>query len=914
MTKVFRIAIVFLTLLTSRVVAQNADEIAFFEKKIRPVLVQHCYKCHAADSKNVRGGLLLDTRAGSRKGGDSGPAVVPHKLDESLLIESIRYDGYEMPPSGKLPAEVIADFEKWIEMGAPDPRDGEAHSIESGMDVESGRKFWSFRRPTKPAVPTVETVDWPRGDIDRFILAAIEREGLKVNEDATRRAFLRRVYFDLLGLPPTTQQLHAFLEDESPQAFEHVVDGLLASPHFGERWGRHWLDIARYSDSTGGGRSLLFKVAWRYRNYVIDALNRDTPFDRFIVEQIAGDLMPASDDEERSRQLKATAFLALGPTNYENQDKRQLRMDVVDEQIDTIGRAFLGMTIGCARCHDHKFDPIPTKDYYALAGVFRSTRSLIDGNVSNWITRPLPASGTTPKADVAKAKKLLNASKERLGKLQKQLPTMTVDDTDARLVGDWKESTFVKGFVGKRYLHTNDRDAAATFSFQPNNRGGRYRVLASYTPGTNRETRALFEVRQGDKAVGEARLNQRVKPKDQFVLLGEYDLHPKRTVSVTLKAKGTADIVIVDAVQLQFVGGADSSSIREQLATAQKETESLQRQFDDLKKLAKEQRLVLSVEEEKEPADFHVCIRGNVRRLGDKVPRGVLSVAATNSGVLIPAGASGRLEVAQWIASAENPLTARVAVNRIWSQLFGTGIVRTVDNFGIPGERPSHPALLDFLANQFVEDGWSVKQMIRRIVLSRTYRLSSTPNKQLTERDPENLFFARQNRRRLQAESLRDAMFWLSGELNLEPAGDTVRPGTKSGYGYQFTSQHRSVYLPVFRNRLHPMFAVFDFPDPNLSSGKRNTSTLSTQALYFMNSPLVQEHATKAAARLLAEPNLDDEERLNLLYERAVGRLPSVEESTLVNQFLEGADSEPLEQWTSICQSVMGSVDFRYVK
>ena len=897
--------------------AQDADTgTAFFEKKIRPVLVQHCYKCHAADAKNVRGGLLLDTRAGIRKGGDSGPAVVPKKLDESLLIESIRYDGYEMPPSGKLPDSVIADFEKWIELGAPDPRDGESHAVASeGIDIEEGRKFWAFQPPQQYPAPEVMNADWPASDIDRFILARIEANELMPASDADKRTLLRRVYFDLIGLPPSPAAIDAFLLDESDHALESVVDELLSSRHFGERWGRHWLDVARYSDSTGGGRSLLFKVAWRYRNYVIEAFNRGTPFDEFIVEQIAGDLMPFKSKEERSRHLTATGFLALGPTNYENQDKRQLRMDVVDEQIDTIGRAFLGMTIGCARCHDHKFDPIPTTDYYALAGIFRSTRSLIDGNVSNWITRSLPTSdgGDTDADGAIKALTSdLKKQRKRLKQLQKRAPSTTIDDDKAKLVGNWTDSTYVKSFVGRRYIHTQDPQASATYSFKVENTGS-HEVLASYTEGTNRDAATPATVARNGTELRTVRIDQRKKPVDQFVSLGEYDFELGDRVTVTVHTTGARAVVIADAARLVFVGDKNSAALRTKIAGATKEIASLEGNLKSLQKAAAASSRVMSIEEEKQPADFHVCIRGNVRNLGEKVPRGFLTVASS-SAVEIPKAASGRLEFAKWIASNDNPLTARVAVNRIWYQLFGSGLVRTVDNFGAPGERPSHPNLLDHLAIRFTRNGWSVKKLIRAIVLSRTYRQSSVSGS-ATDADPENRFFARQNLRRLEAEVLRDSLFSLSGELDLKAAEDTVRKGTKSEYGYEFTSRSRSVYLPVFRNRLHPMFAVFDFPDPNLANGRRNVSTLSTQALYLMNSPLVLQHARKTAERLLADKEADDDARLRLLYESAIGREPTQAEIRHATSFLTKTDgTDRIDQWAAICQAVIGSVDFRYVR
>jgi cytochrome c553 len=913
-----RQALAILMLLTATTAsAQDAEGLAFFEKKIRPVLVQHCYKCHAADAKNIRGGLLLDTRSATHKGGDSGPAVVPGKPDESLLLGSIKYDDYEMPPSGKLPDSVIADFEKWISMGAPDPRDGQTTAHANGIDMKKGRAFWAFQKPKPHPVPKPKDTAWPKNNIDRFTLAAMDQAGLVPANDADKRTLLRRIYFDLIGLPPPPAAIDAFLQDESDHAFETVVDELLSSRHFGERWGRHWLDVARYSDSTGGGRSLLFKVAWRYRNYVIDAFNRDTPFDEFIKEQIAGDLLNSNDSLHRARQLTATGFLALGPTNYENQDKRQLRMDVVDEQIDTIGRAFLGMTIGCARCHDHKFDPIPTTDYYALAGIFRSTKSLVDGNVSNWITRRLPSTEPAGKVAAENVEALTATLKKRkqvLNALLQQLPATTIDDDKAELIGAWTDSTFVKGFVGKRYIHTTDKTAKAVYNFDVRNHGT-HDLLISYTEGTNRDASTPITVLRNETELKTVRIDQRQAPAQQFVSLGAFEFEPGDTATVTIHTSGTTAVVIADAVRLTLSGkeNPEVARLQSQIKAARRDVASVEVKLKKKQKALAATAQVLSVEEEKKPADFHVAIRGNVRNLGAKVPRGFLSVAS-QAPASIPNGASGRLEFANWIASPTNPLTAKVAVNRVWHHLFGSGLVRTVDNFGKPGERPSNPELLDHLALQFVDGGWSMKKLIRSIVLSRTYQLSTAATDKQTTTDPENRLFSHQNLRRLQAETLRDSVYSLSGKLNLEPVSDSVRKGTKSGYGYKFTSDHRSVYLPVFRNRLHPMFTVFDFPDPNLSIGRRNVSTLSTQALYLMNSPLILEHATATAKQLLSN-KLNDHERLELLYEKALGRLPTSSETELALSFIKDGDSqEQIEQWAVVCQAVMGSVDFRYVR
>ena len=371
------------------VAAVEPDGVGFFEQKIRPILVQECYGCHSAGAKKVRGGLRLDTRAAVLTGGDSGPAVVPGKPDESLILEALRHEGLAMPPKNKLPDAVVADFERWITMGAPDPRDGQAVPVRSEIDLEAGRRFWSYQPPRRRSPPPVAQSDWPRTDIDRFLLAALEAQKLRPVGDADRATLIRRLAFDLVGIPPTPEEIDTFVADPAPDAYVRLVDRLLASPQFGERWGRHWLDVVRFGESLTL-RGLVFKEAWRYRDYVIDALGADMPYNQFIGEQIAGDLLPATCVADKRRQRIATTFLVLGNNNLEEQDKPQLRMDVVDEQLDTLGKAFLAQTIGCARCHDHKFDPIPTKDYYALAGILRNAKALEDDNVSKWLDLPLP--------------------------------------------------------------------------------------------------------------------------------------------------------------------------------------------------------------------------------------------------------------------------------------------------------------------------------------------------------------------------------------------------------------------------------------------------------------------------------------------------------------------------------------------
>ncbi len=917
----------------------SEQQLAFFEQHVRPLLIEHCYECHSAEAEKLQGGLALDSKPGWMAGGDSGPAIVPGKPDESPLLEALRYESYEMPPRGKLPDEEIAKVEKWIAMGAHDPRveaptNTPTAQKQPAIDWDQARMFWSFQPPRRHELPKVADATWPRDSIDCFVLAKIEAAGLEPAAEADRATLLRRATYDLIGLPPTPGEIDAFCADTAPGAFDRVVDRLLSSPHFGERWGRHWLDIARYAESTGGGRSLLYGAAWRYRDYVIDAFNNDKPFDRFIVEQLAGDLLPYDDYRQGRDQLVATGFLALGPSNYELQDKEQLRADVIDEQVDTTGRAFLGMTLGCARCHDHKFDPVPTTDYYALAGIFRSTRSVIDANVSSWVKSPLPLPPQQQQmvdeyaATIAsleqRAKQLAREHEE----LTAQLSILTLDDGDAALTGTWKTSNSVKPFVGESYRYASGNGSEAVYEFMVPE-AGQYDIRVTYTPHENRSSKTQYSVSHVD-GITTVHVDQTTPPShgsnhpSPYTSLGRFTFKPEEPATVLVSTVGGPGTVVADAVQLIHIDAQDDKMAMLD-ATEQEMVELDSRR----KKLAKSAPPpapeAVTVEEHEECGDYQVCIRGDIRNLGDTVPRGFLTVATSGSTPQIAEGSSGRLELAHWIASAENPLTARVAANRVWQHLFGQGLVRTVDNFGVMGEQPSHPQLLDYLAIRLVDHGWCFKSLIREIMLSRTYQLASKSTAEAMQADPDNRLLSHQNRRRLDAEAIRDSMLSLSGELDLMPGGNTVRDGTKKEYGYSFDETRRSVYLPVFRNQLHDLFAVFDFPDPNLSIGRRNVSTLATQSLFLLNSSFAIDRSQLAAQRLLGENDLSDEARLVRLYRMALGRSPSVEEQQLGLEFLgpvldasaaerEGEFSaRRLEHWAALCQTVMACVDYRYL-
>jgi hypothetical protein len=802
---------------TPAVQKPTPEGLEFFEAKIRPVLSKNCYTCHSSAIKTPMAGLFLDTRPGIQKGGNSGPAIVPGKPEESLLVHAIRHEGRKMPPSGKLPDSAIADFEKWVAMGAPDPRDGQAADWKpSTIDIEKGRKYWAFQPPQKPAVPKVKNGKWSSQPIDRFLLAQMEKKRLTPVADADRATWLRRVTFDLTGLPPTPDALDAFAKDRSREAYAKAVDRLLASERFGERWGRHWLDVARYAESVGRGRNYAFPFAWRYRNYVIDAFNQDKPYNQFVKEQIAGDLLPATSEKQRNEQLTATGFLALGSHDLIEINPSVFRMDVIDEQINATSRAFMALTVGCARCHDHKFDPIPTTDYYAMAGIFRSTEML-----SGLQRRPRD-----------------NISYFNVGLLAKM--SYAPDDPKPEFLKDPEQL--------KRWesLHAELRDML-------------------------QNPRAFLQTQQKQK-----------------------------------KNKGVT------------------------LLPAQRIRQESARILNELDRFPLPSDLVMAVREGN-AADCEVYVRGDVQNLGPAVPRGFVQVVSTpGEKAAIATKESGRLQLAEWLARRDNPLTARVAVNRIWQHLFGRGLVATVDNFGNMGEKPSHPELLDYLAVRFMDQGWSVKKMIREIVLSRAYRLSTTYQARNVKIDPDNVSLWRMNRRRLEVEAIRDSLLMVSGQIDLHPPAESPVLGYKRGIDigrgrgsmpedYAVKMHVRSVYVPVLRNFVPAMFETFDFPEPSETKGRRDVTTVPTQALFLMNSPFVMEQSRSAAERLLAAGSLSDEERVVRAYRETLGRAPNAEEVKWSLEFVKAAAAEETsasierQAWARLYQALFASAEFRYL-
>ena len=913
--------------------ARAAGEFDFFETEIRPLLHKHCYKCHSTEAEKVKGGLLLDSRQGWETGGDSGPAIVPGDVPGSLLLRAVSYENsdLQMPPKYKLAEHERAALSKWVKAGAADPRDHQTEGKAKSVDVAKGREFWAFRPVANHAVPKMNAAPGQGenlGPIDRFILSRLTDEGIERVDLASPETLLRRLYFDLIGLPPTPEQIDDFLADPSPEAYERLVDRLLGLPQFGETWGRHWLDVARFAESSGGGRSLMFKDAWRFRDYVINAFNDDKPFDQFIREQIAGDLMPSGTREQQNERFVATGFLALGPHNYELQDKELLRMEVVDEQIETVGRAFLGMTLGCARCHDHKFDPVPTDDYYALAGIFRSTQSLVPGNVSSWVARELEPEPALKKIieqharETQEANAALKVAKKELKKVEQTSggTGVYVDDLEAEIIGDWMKSTSNKTYFGDNYIHDKgEGKGQKKVIFNADLKtAGEYEVRFGYTAGTNRAQAAPVTIEHADGATT-IRVNQREKPpiNDNFKTMGRFQFNAGKAI-VSVSNANTRDVVIADAVVFVPVAELKKHSVpRQRLANLRGEVDRLVKRVDALKKSkSMDLQKTMSVQDEKETGDWHVHIRGEIRNKGAVVPRGFLQVASKTKTVAQPAiatGRSGRLELAEWVASSENPLTSRVMVNRIWHHLIGNGLVRTTDNFGMMGEMPSHATLLDWLAHQFVVDQWSVKKMIRRIVMSRTYRLASTGESIGRTIDPENRLIWRANRKRLTAESIRDSILSVSGQLSMQQGGPTIRKFSQYDWGYEFNTIRRSVYVPLFRNTLLEVFETFDVANPNVVSGRRSETILPTQALYLMNSPFVNAEAERAGERIIRY-GATDAERVRLVYRLALGREPSAVEVDVVMKFIEESKTgEKSGAWSALVHSLFGSVDFRHL-
>jgi len=839
----------------------------FFESKIRPVLAKNCYTCHSATAKDVEGGLLLDTRLAVLKGGTDGKVIIPGNPDRSLLIQAIRYGNkdLQMPPDdsgGKLPDSVIHDFETWVKMGAPDPRDSVVVTPPKTYDTTQAKKWWAFQPLRRPPLGNLPTSDWTRGEIDRRVLATLESKNLKHVEDADKQTLIRRVYFDLIGLPPTPDKVDEFVSDDSPKAFEKLVDDLLARPEFGEHWGRHWLDVARYAESAGKEVNVTYPDAWRYRDYVISAFNQDKPYNQFVREQIAGDLLRSSDLKTRTQQVIATGFLAIGAKGLSEQASRQFDLDLADEQVDTTSESFLGLTVSCARCHDHKFDPIMQRDYYAMAGIFLSTKThygTITGPRNNQESDLIEI---PPEAKLPIPQK--NLSPEDRDSLQKQLADVTAQYD--QLLADRRASLLA---ARGQQQGANGQNAVQTFA-QIRNLQGRQAKLESILDSYDETGRPkAFCMGAQDRPAGQG---------------PEGPMPP-----VQLGPRGIA----------------------------------LKRQPSGFETIA----------------DSPLFFRGEMSDPRDRVPRGFPAFLVRGGAESFSRSESGRRELADWIASPSNPLTARVMANRIWYWLFGQGIVGTVDNFGTMGDAPSDQPLLDYLAYQLIQNHWSVKKMIREIVLSHTYQLASTYDENDYAVDPQNAFLWRHSRLRLNAECIRDAMLASAGQLNLDPpVGSAVAlagDGTVgSGPPYeriddeQFvsaTNNYRSVYLPVPRDAIPDSLAVFDYPDSTVVHGAREVTNVPGQALYLLNSDFVRAEAGQLAQRLIATcPPSSGEDaialrqnRVNTAFRLALGRpATAFEQDAAARYFLRMSNDRAVKNggaWSDFCLALYNTAEFRYL-
>jgi hypothetical protein len=750
--------------------------VELFERAVRPLLIEKCQSCHG--EKKARGGLRLTTRQAALDGGDSGPALVPGKPEQSRLVQAVEYHGdRKMPPTGKLPAADVARLRRWVALGAPWPGAAQARKASETFQVsQTQRRWWAFQPVRSAAPPAVKDVPWPRTPIDRFILAGLEQHGLAPVAAAERRTLIRRATFDLTGLPPAPEEVEAFLRDGSPGAFARVVDRLLASPAYGERWARHWLDVVRYTDYHDGNPAARTASceplnAWRYRDWVVQALNRDLPFDRFIVHQIAGDLLPAPTGHEINEDgLVATTFLTIGSWDRGDADKEKMVSDMVDDQIDTIGKAFLGLTLGCARCHDHKFDPVSQADYYGLAGIFYSTRILKDlgAKGAEYTLQRIPLAGRAYLEKRATQMGQLDQIKKKLAELDRKSPKPDPKDP-ARL----------------ELTRTRDR------------------------------------------------------------LQGELLPEPP----------------VAEAAQEGGMPGGLFPKIQ----------------------------------------DVPIHIRGSYTRLGKVVQRRFPEFFAGQKQPRIEKG-SGRAELARWIASPDNPLTARVIVTRVWQWHFGTGLARTPSNLGLMSEPPSHPELLDWLAARFVEDGWSLKKLHRRILLSAVYQQSSVVPRERLASDADNRWLGRFTARRLEAEAIRDAMLFVSGRLDRSAGG----PATAD-----LGTPRRSLYVQTARWDRSSYASLFDAANPDASVETRTVSTIAPQALFLLNHGFVLGQARHLADRLAREAPADPRERIDWAYRLLFGRPARTEEIAIIHELLARAGRRGSDEaWRDVAHVLLCCNEF----
>lgn len=871
--------------------SERDAEREFFETKVRPLLAKNCYMCH---TEARAGGLQMDSEDGMMRGSKDGPVLVPGKPDESKLIQAIRYkDRIKMPPSGKLSDEDIGTLEAWVRSGAiwghPSPAPSKVVTTPYVIKPED-RAFWSFRPVKMPAIPSVKDRSWVKSPIDSFVLATLESEGLKPAPFADKRTLIRRATLDLIGLPPTPEEVEAFQKDSSPGAFEKVIDRLLESPQYGERWGRLWLDVARYSDKqlTAEGDGPL-PNAFQYRDWVVRAFNEDMPYDQFVKAQIAGDLMP---EVVREKYVGGVGFYSLSP-------KAEFR----DERVDATTRGFLGLTVACAQCHNHKFDPIPTRDYYSLLGVFESTE---EGKF------PLAPSDIVANYD--KQKKALDQEKATLTKFldtqREQLFNIFALKTSAYVMASWQALGPAKKAVGDLASanHLDRTVLGGWVRFFDPSRERKYEYLAEWdallTDGgaeskvqefaTKFQTQ-LVAIRKDEEELREENAKLKAQQKEGEISKALPLQRDKYYLLSDLRAKPRVEPK-KEPGPLYF----SDDQLGSYMASVWKEHfDTLRSNIDRMTKaLPPEYPAYTIIKDKAKPENLHVYIRGNKDDPGEEAPRQFLAILSPGEQVPFKQG-SGRLELADALANPQNPLTARVMINRIWLHHFGAGIVRTPSNFGKLGEPPVNPELLDYLASRFVQNGWSIKKMHKEIMLSSVYALSSEYSAANAQIDPDNKFFWRANVRRLDVESIRDSMLFVSGKLDKTIGGPAVPLHDAKNF-------RRTLYGAVSRAKPDQFLRLFDFPDPNETSEQRIATNVPLQQLFFLNSPFVLAQAESLSKRL---GELPSDQKIKQAYRILFNRAPSAEEVDKGTVFIATQGNS----WPNYLQVLLSSNEFMYM-
>ncbi|WP_339732275.1 PSD1 and planctomycete cytochrome C domain-containing protein [uncultured Gimesia sp.] len=1024
--------------------ADDRAALALFENEIRPLLIEHCISCHGP--QKAEAGLRLDQRSTILKGGDTGPAVIPGKPETSLLIQALRHaDGLEMPPEKQLEANKIAAVTRWVKQGAVWPEGmklGSGPELRSGPITEKERSFWSFQPIQNPAPPTVDVSLPVFNDIDRFIHAKLIKEGLAMSPAAEKRTLLRRATFDLTGLPPTQAEMQSFLNDDSPQAFAKVVDRLLQSKSYGERWGRHWLDVVRYADTAGETADYPAPLAFNYRNWVIDSMNQDMPYDDFVRQQIAGDILArqlltqsgeplTAEAEARYRKMHiATGFIAISRRfGFDVENYHHL---TIQDTLDTVGQAVLGLSMGCARCHDHKYDPINMTDYYAWYGIFSSSRYSFPGSEEK--KRPYDTfSALSPKLEAEKKSKFetqlavyekqiaektskLKGLEDQIGAVlpstefcgfEKELlgrpPMKPYGFVASATISASAQSPYANVFpVGTRGLafpgdtqnnavvrtlqttHTPDNSPELYFNLDFRNTNmagegnGAYRIYLGQGPGhsaavemgvsattffvkNGNKYEPLCEVKQGQWYNLWVKLNLKNKTVSG-VLTGTDSSIAFVGKGFTAGWSGVIDTTFVDkygpgsgatpaheidnlAVSVKpLLHAEDSIENAESLAAEirnlsetlkqrgeQKQTlETLTAERDAFKQAGpfSNEDLYYGATDGKQPADVKIHLRGNQIKLGDVAVRRNLQILGKDR--LPPAAGSGRLQLAEWLTAEENPLFARVMVNRIWQQHFGRGLAGSENDFGNRGELPTHPELLDWLATRFKESRWSIKAMHRLMMNSAAYQQSSNFDIEAAEHDPNARFLWRFNRRRLSAEEIRDAMLLVSGNLDPTPGGAHPFPPVET-WGFSqhtpfyavYPTNRRSIYLMQQRLKRHPFLALFDGADTNVSTARRELTTVPTQALYLMNSPFVHQQAEILARKLTKEAS-DQNARVELAWQTAMGHPPTSDQLAENIEFLKrytaalsesgvALEARELMVWSAFSRTLLTRNEFLFV-